>query len=134
MTTNTKAKSLTLKIPSGFYAVPITEDQWRQFMGSELEDRHCKMEAVGYWSVPVKYTAIAVSYTWKNNFMDTITLYGERTMSSLKRCGYDMEGRVFVDGKKFRGFTSSQLFELPDGRLLDVAVIHVCAKEPEVTF
>jgi hypothetical protein len=132
MATNTKAKSLTLKVPGG--AVPITEDQWREFIGSEFEHRSYKMETVGYWSIPKKYTAIAVSYTWKNNFMDTITLYGERTMSSLKQCSYDIEGRVSIDGKKFRGFTSSQLFELPDGRLFDVAVIHVCTKEPEVTF
>jgi hypothetical protein len=129
MATNTKAKSLTLKVPGG--AVPITEDQWRQFIGSEFGHH---METVGHWSVPVKYTAIAVSYTWKNNFKDTITLYGKRTMSNLKQCGYVMEGRVSVNGKKLIGFTSSQLFELPDGRLFDVAVIHVCTKEPEVTF
>ena len=37
-----------------------------------------------------------------------------------------LEGRVKVNGKAYRGFTSSQLFELPDGKLINAATIHAC--------
>jgi hypothetical protein len=49
--------------------------------------------------------------------------YPVRTMSNPKQSGYDMEGVVSIGGKKSTCFTSSQLFELPCGKLVDVAVI-----------
>ena len=54
--------------------------------------------------------------TWKQ-------FYPVRTMSNPRQSGYDMEGTVSLGGVKSSCFTSSQLFELPCGNLVDVAVI-----------
>jgi len=49
--------------------------------------------------------------------------YPVRTMSNPQQSGYDMEGVVSLGGIKSTCFTSSQLFELPCGKLVNVAVI-----------
>lgn len=49
--------------------------------------------------------------------------YPMRAMSRPMEDGYCMRGYVSVGGKKYKAFTSSQLFELPCGKLVDVAVI-----------
>lgn len=54
--------------------------------------------------------------TWKQ-------FYPVRTMSNPRQSGYEMEGVVSVGGRKSTCFTSSQMFELPCGKLVDVAVI-----------
>jgi len=54
------------------------------------------------------------------------TAYGKRTLTNLRESGHQFEGQVSVNGRKVRGFTSSQLFELPDGKLINVATIHAC--------
>ena len=53
-------------------------------------------------------------------------IYGVRTLSDIRESGYELEGRVSINWKKHRGFTSSQLFKLEDGKLVDVAIIFVC--------
>lgn len=55
-------------------------------------------------------------------------LYGVRTMSRPKESGYNMEGRVSIAGKTHSAFTSSKLFERPDGSLVDVAVFVIRGK------
>jgi hypothetical protein len=52
------------------------------------------------------------------------TSYGFRTLTGIRQGGYELEGRVSIGGRKYAAFTSSQLFELPDGRLIDIATIH----------
>lgn len=125
MATKTKLTPLTLNCPGG--AVPISEEQFREFVAPEFEDQHHDVEVRGPWQQPVKLQALAVSYTWSGNFAETITLYGKRSLCSLKESGYQLEGKVSINNVKLRGFTSGQLFELPDGRLIDVAVIVVCS-------
>lgn len=83
----------------------------------------------GPWQICTKVIGLAVTATWKDigityNVVDTYTLHGERTISSPRQSGYEMGGYVSIDGKKRSCFTSSILFELPDGRLIDVGVIY----------
>jgi hypothetical protein len=52
-----------------------------------------------------------------------VEFYPMRSMGDCREAGYHMEGRVSLGGKKHKCFTSSILFELPDGKLVDVAVI-----------
>ena len=47
------------------------------------------------------------------------------TLYDVKNFGYEGEGRISIAGKKVRGFTSSKIFRLPDGELINVAVIHL---------
>ena len=117
---------LTLDAPSG--AVPITFEQWQSFMGPHYQDQSFDLETIGPWYIPIKCKALAVSYTWANGFTDTITLHGKRSLQKPRQESYHLAGTVSINGQTVRGFTSSQLFKLPDGRLLDVAVVHVCIK------
>lgn len=116
-----------LTIPAQSGAIQITEDQFREYISPEIMDQRGDLEAYGPWSIPVRYKAPAVSYTWgEYSTVKEVTLHGKRTLGDLKQSGYSLEGRVSVNGSKKRGFTSSQMWELPDGRLIETAVIHVC--------
>lgn len=83
----------------------------------------------GMWQLPRSFRALCMSATWgegSRGHRDTATCYGIRTLSAPRQSGHCLEGRVSVNGKSVRGFTSSQLFELEDGSLVDVATIHAC--------
>lgn len=78
----------------------------------------------GPWQTISSYRALAVSgRTWDG---EALTVYGICSLNEARECGHELEGRVSVNGKTYRGFTTSVLFELPDGKLIDVAAIHVC--------
>lgn len=53
-----------------------------------------------------------------------------RRMHRPRSSGYAMEGWISLGGKKVPAFTGSQLFELPDGRLVNVATLHLCHRSP----
>jgi len=116
---------LTLQTPD--YAVKISLNQWQQFIGGEPRDIRGELKTFGPWQIPVSYQALAISrvYPKDKSYPESITIYGNRTLSKTKESGYDLEGQVSIDGKKKRGFTSSVLFEV-EGKLHEVAVIHVC--------
>lgn len=115
-----------LTLPADAGAIQITEAQLASF-GIDAVDTRGDLETRGPWSIPVRYKALAVSYVWgPHSTVETVTLYGMRTMGNLKESGYSLEGRVSVGGRKRRGFTSAQLWQLPDGRLIETATIHVC--------
>jgi hypothetical protein len=119
-----KPSPLTLPAQAG--AIQITEAQLASF-GIEAQDTRGELETFGPWSLPVRFRALAVSYVFSpNHWAETVTLYGLRTMGKLRESGYCLEGRVSVEGRKRRGFTSSQLWQLLDGRLIETATIHVC--------
>ena len=93
-----------------------------------------QLKTFGPWQLPVSYTALAISreYTPDDRRRysaetDSVTAYGIRTLSAPRQSGHELEGRVSVNGIRRRGFSSSQLFEV-DGKLVDVAIIHVCDK------
>jgi len=52
-------------------------------------------------------------------------VYGVRSMSRPKESGYVLEGRVSIGGETCSAFTSSHLFQRPDGSLVDVGVLVV---------
>lgn len=85
-------------------------------------EKRGEIETRGVWSIPVSYTALCVNT--KNK-----TIYGYRTMRDIRQMGYDIEGRVSLNGKKIRGFSSSLMIELPDGRLFNCATIYACVKD-----
>lgn len=121
----------SLTLPVDYSTVNITEEQWRQIIGGEPRDVHHETDTIGPWQAPVRSRAIAVSVKWgEHSSMETITLYGWRTLSRPKQKGYELEGSVSIGGKKHSAFTSSQMFRLPDGRLFDVATIHARTNQP----
>lgn len=116
-----------ITIPATGGALKVTEEQWKQYLSETLEDSRGNLETFGPWHIPVKFQAPAISIEWgENHWPISYTFYGPRTLRDLKNGGYDLQGRVSISGKKVRGFTSSLLCELPDGKLLETAVIHCC--------
>ena len=115
---------LTLEAQAG--ATPISFEQFRQFFGETIEDKRGELVTRGPWQLPVTFRAVAISCEWGEfNFLKTITLYGQRNLSNAKQeHGYCLSGTVSIGGIKRRGFTSTQLWQLPDGQLIETAVIH----------
>lgn len=119
--------NLTIKADPKSAVWKITEEQWREYISSELEDQRFEMETMGPWRVVRRVSAPATSIVWgEYSTAESITLYGRCAMHNPRESGYQLEGRVSIKGKKYRAFTSSCMFELPDGRLLETAVLHVC--------
>lgn len=85
----------------------------------------------GPWAICLSITAI-VEETEFGKSPAGITVVTSKAFWPARKCsnprsmGYDMEGAISLGGKHRRVFTSSQLFELPDGRLVDVATLHLC--------
>lgn len=120
--------------PHGSAAVWPAGEPFPVLLDEKGESRF-KMKTWGSWGTVVSITGLAVSQefprhegTPRTPEESGITVYGVRTMSNPKESGYNMEGRVSVGGRSHRAFTSSQLF-LVEGKLVDVAVLHVCPKE-----
>ena len=122
-------KKLTLKANAG--STPISMEDAITFLGQDAIDngeKRGEIKTFGPWNIITSYKALATTATWKEKpggpYVDEYTLHGDRTISQPKQSGYDLEGYVSIDGKKLSCFTSSIMFELPDGKLVNVAVIH----------
>lgn len=113
----------TLKVAEAsagvFHAPPPNNGVWE--LPSRATEIHHKITASGPWMIVTKIRSLAVTLAGD--------IYGMRTMTRCRECGYDQEGRVKVGGKWVRAFTSSKLFRRPDGSLVDVAVLVVCWPE-----
>lgn len=93
-----------------------------------------ELKTYGPWRLPVSFKALCMSCEWGEYSKVTDSkAYGIRTLSKPRSSGYALEGTVSVNGRKVRGFTSSQLFVLPDGKLVEVAIIHACLGQPQLT-
>lgn len=119
-----------LTLPGG-YPVPITAEQWLQYIAPELENQRGDLETRGPWSLPVRYSAPCITLHWEktpyNTQVAAVTLWGRRTMRDLRESGYQLEGRLSLGGLTVSGYTGGQMFQLPDGALLEAEVIHVRA-------
>jgi hypothetical protein len=113
-------------------SLPITAGELADLGITEKDiaagEKRGNLKTSGPWNIPVSYRAICMSMI--NTYPDfpsithNKTAYGIRTLTAIRQSGYELEGRVSIGGRKYSAFTSSQLFELPDGRLVDVAIIH----------
>jgi hypothetical protein len=128
-------KTWTKPVP---VSLPITAEEMAA-LGICLDsdgDMRGSMKTYGPWQLPISYKALAMStvYTPENlqrysAQQEKTTAYGIRTMNNIHQSGYEIEGQTSIKGRKYRSFSSSQLFELPNGKLANVAIIHVCIKE-----
>lgn len=93
-----------------------------------------EITARGQWQMPISYKALAVVYDEKDTshygeHYITCKVYGMRTLHSVYESGYQLEGRVSIEGKIHRAFTSSIMFQTEEGKLIDVACLYVCVKD-----
>jgi hypothetical protein len=115
-------------------AIKLSEEQAKN-LGIDItkDEMRGELKTRGVWSIPVSYKAIAASSKFgkkEGSFFDGClesSFYGIRTMSNIRQSGYELEGYVSINGKKYSCFTSSQLFEV-NGKLIDVAIIHARVK------
>jgi len=87
-------------------------------------EKRFDIETRGAWGVCSKLRAVVKTGEFgEYSRMLWSQFYSMRTMSKPNQTGTCIEGYVSIRGKKSTCFTSSQLFELPCGKLVDVAVI-----------
>lgn len=83
------------------------------------------------WGIVSKVRGLAVERITEGTYPNVgntlrVIIHGVRSLSNPRESGHQMEGRVSIDGKRRRAFTSSMLFRLPDGKLCDVEILYVC--------
>lgn len=121
---------LHLQFQSG--ATPITNEQAALFLSPEdiaKGEQRAKHSIRMPWGFTISLSALAISHNFETG---ALIVWGHRQLSKPREDGYCMAGGVSVAGKTKRAFTSSMLFELPDGKLVDVAIIHVCSDKASV--
>ncbi len=115
---------------AGVGSKPLTEEQAKAiFTQADIAagQKRGELKTFGPWHQPLTYKALACSQDFEAPGKP-MTVLGERTLTKVRESGHELEGRISVAGKSYRGFTSSCLFELPNGTLVDCAIIHVCKK------
>jgi len=123
--------------PAG--AIPATEEQLTALGVTPAEiaagEKRFDMIHAGPWQICTSLAAVVECKDYQegpHGLTKTARarFWPVRRMSRPKESGYQMEGTVSIAGRKIPAFTSSQLFELPDGRLVDVATLHLCHRTP----
>lgn len=111
-------------------AIPIERKVLESLIGSAAikhGEKRFGIISIGPWQITKSITGLATSSKFgKFHSTKEITIFGDRTMFKCKESGYAMEGKVSINGKKHRAFTSSTMFELEDKTLVDVATLFVC--------
>ena len=112
---------------SGFHAaIPATAEQLVTLGLTPEEitagEKRFKMSHHGPWQICAGLSAVVEIGDFTPG-QERKAFFPVRAMSAPKESGYAMEGRVSLGGRKYSAFTASQLFELPDGRLVNVATV-----------
>jgi hypothetical protein len=127
-----KTKELTFELPENYSGCIVLNEQQMEFLGitEDTEEIRGECKTVGPWQVLRSYKALCEASEWINTGYGQkrrakVTFFGVRTMGDIKECGYGIEGRVSVKGKKYTCYDTTQMFMLPSGKLVNVATIGV---------
>jgi len=117
--------------PTEIGAIKINSNILEQLIGKdgiEKGEKRFDIKTFGPWQPLKSVTGLAVAKNKNQDGITTneITIFGDRTLLRPESSGYNFYGKVSINGKKYRSFDSTQLFELEDGRLIDVAILYVC--------
>lgn len=114
-----KAKYAQAEVHAGAWKLPENE-VWNVPAKPENEVRF-DFETRGPWGIIARIAGLAIEPDGK--------IWGWRELKRPKESGYVHEGHVNVGGERVRAFTSSRLFERPDGSLCSVACLYLCRKK-----
>lgn len=112
----------------------VTKSQGAMY-GTRYETGQVSTSAVLLGEHTIETAAIELGITadcilsvsiWPREPSSRAILHGVRTLHNLHESGYCHTGQVSIGGRKIRAFTSDELMQRPDGRLVKVAVLHVC--------
>lgn len=115
------------------HAVPVTWEQL-EALGITKEDieageKRGESTHVGPWQVIKSYKAIVIAKDFDDSRGYTVSkrlrVWTPRTMTNIHSELTCIAGWVSLGGKKVSCFSSSIMFETPDGRLVDCAAIFV---------
>lgn len=84
------------------------------------DEQRLEIETRGPWSIISSCKGLTI---WQDFTTNEIEIYGYRTLSRPRNSGYELEGYVSIAGEKRSAFTSSHLFELENGHLIDVGIL-----------
>lgn len=120
-------KSIRINNPE--VAIKLTKKE-AKFLGinPSIKKQSLEIKTFGPWNIPfsVKGLCIFNEYIRKEEDFSpkkiSVTLLPIRTMSNPKQRGYELEGRVSIQGKKYSAYTSSIMFII-DGELIEVGCI-----------
>lgn len=115
--------------PAG--AIPATEAQLAALGVTPAEiqagEKRFQSTHAGPWHTCTSISAIVEHSEFGEHSRVTRARYWPvRRMHRPNPEGYSQAGRVSLGGKKIHAFTSSQLFQLPCGKLVEVATLHLC--------
>jgi hypothetical protein len=116
-------------------ALPITRKELIDIGVPESDiDAGCSqgdLKTFGPWQLPISYQAIVISKEYTPEASRRFTaetemalMFGYRKMRNIRQSGYEIEGWLSIGGKRVSGFSASQLLELEDGKLINIATIH----------
>lgn len=101
--------------------------------GTGNGERRFQIKTFGPWQIPVSVRGLAVSVSTDSNvdgynftWPTKAVIYGDRTLSDVRQSDYVLEGRVSIEGKKYRAFTSDILVRTSDGKLYSLDTLNVC--------
>ena len=119
----TNGAPLYAKSLGGSYSVPVGLN-----LPDDTNEVRFEIEHHGPWQLVSRVRGLCVSMDMQEtDYGQRITagfyVHGVRAMSDIKESGYQLEGRVAVNGRKRSAFTGSILFERADGSLLEVACL-----------
>ena len=111
-----KFKGFTLK-----KGQKLTSAQAKElFEDITINEQRLEIETRGPWGIISKCRGLAINQNFETG---DIEVYGYRSLSGPRSSDYQLEGHVSIEGDVRSAFTSSHLFELENGHLIDVGVI-----------
>lgn len=116
-------------------AIAIETATLESLIGPEAiakRERRFDIETVGPWHILRSIRGLAMTVESREpHHLDpdktspaTVAFHGLRTGHDCRPQGTCTDCQVSVGGRKRSAFTTSHLFKLPDGRLIDVAVLY----------
>ena len=98
-------------------------------------ERRFETEHSGPWEILTKCRGMVLEHVsfedaeknYRGSYTHYYIFHGFRSLDKPKQSGYDLEGKISLNGKNIRAFTSSQLIDV-EGKLVNLAILYPAYK------